>query len=343
MNLVDSVKQTLGGAVLGKLSDVLGAGKEETESAIGAAVPALLSGIGSLVSKPEGAEKVWGAVQGVDDSLLGNLGDLLGGEKTEAVESMGSGILESLFSKGTVAALVAALGSYLGGKSNLVSKLLPLLAPVIMGALSKKVKSDGLDLGGLVKVILGQKDNFAKAMPAGLGSALSGVQGLGEFSPATGVVNATSRTAHDTASSDSPSKWFVPLIVILVVGGLVWWLMNRTTDETQDAAAKVTEVSGDFRDLFTNMNVVLGDVTDTQSAQDALPKLQDMDTKLETLAKAFQGLPEASQPAVEKVVSDSMEDLESKKDEVLGIPGVGDILRTVLNAIFEKLSALVKG
>ena len=53
-----------------------------------------------------------------------------------------------------------------------------MLAPMILGTLSKQVKSGGLDLGGLSSMLLGQKNDIAKAMPAGLMNSLSTAQGL---------------------------------------------------------------------------------------------------------------------------------------------------------------------
>ncbi len=182
MNLVEQMmKQLLAGDTLGQLADAAGAGQDDTKKAISAAVPALLSGLGSLASKPEGANKLWSTLKSVDDNAISDLGGMLSGGKSDQVAKTGTSILESLFGKGMIAALISALASFLGGKTALVTKLLPMLAPFLIGMIGKQVKSGGLDLGGLTKLILGQKGNIAAAMPQGLLSSLTGVQGLGDL------------------------------------------------------------------------------------------------------------------------------------------------------------------
>ncbi len=237
MNLVEQMmKQLLAGDSLGQLADAAGAGQDDTKKAISAAVPALLSGLGSLASKPEGANKLWSTLKSVDDNAISDLGGMLSGGESDQVAKTGTSILESLFGKGMIAALISALASFLGGKTALVTKLLPMLAPFLIGMIGKQVKSGGLDLGGLTKLILGQKGNIAAAMPQGLLSSLTGVQGLGDLTGfakgAAATVGGATRAAGATATraveeATSPLKWLLPLLALaaILLGG--WWLMNR--------------------------------------------------------------------------------------------------------------------
>ncbi len=215
---------------------------------------------------------------------------MMGGDKPSIMQQMGTGILEGIFGKGILSSLIGALAGFLGGKTNLIGKLLPMLAPVVMGMLSKQVKSGGLDLGGLVKLLLGQKENVARSMPSGLASALTGVQGLGDLSGFLPSGAATSKpavasTTHATKQS-SPMSWLLPLIAVLAIGGLVWSMMNRGRDAVEDvdkaienagvelggAAANVGELTTNFKDVFGNMSDLLGNVTDVASAEQVAAK-----------------------------------------------------------------------
>jgi CHAD domain-containing protein len=91
------------------------------------------------------------------------------------------------------------------------------------------------------------------------------------------------------------------------------------------------------------MGTALTDVTDVDSAQAALPKLEDMATQLDTLGKAFQSLPSTARPALAQTVATAVKKLESQRQRIEEIPGVGGILKSILDTIFEKLAAMVKG
>ena len=380
MNLVEQMmRQLLAGDTLGQLADAAGAGQDDTKKAISAAVPALLSGLGSLASKPEGANKLWSTLKSVDDNTISDLGGMLTGGKSDQVAKTGTSILESLFGKGMIAALISALASFLGGKTALVTKLLPMLAPFLIGMIGKQVKSGGLDLGGLTKLILGQKGNIAAAMPQGLLSSLTGVQGLGDLTGfakgAAAAVGGATKAAGATATraveeAASPLKWLLPLLALaaILLGG--WWLMNRpkavpkpvappagatrptaaperetTTEKTTVDAASlgIEELTKSFTGLFDTAGKTLDSVTDATTAQAALPKLQALETEIDALSATFGKLPTEARSTVTKMVDASTKAMQEKANTVLGLPGVGDILKSVIEGIIKKLTALVTG
>ena len=54
MNLVETIMKSLGSDAVAKLANVLGAGEAETKKAVGAAVPAMLSGTRFAGLEPQG-------------------------------------------------------------------------------------------------------------------------------------------------------------------------------------------------------------------------------------------------------------------------------------------------
>lgn len=361
MNLVEMIMKSAGGDTLGKLAGALGADEKETHSALSAAVPALLSGLGAVASKPQGAEKLWGAVQETDDSLLGNLAGMLGGGQQSMLSGIGTKMLEGIFGKGMLSSLIGVLASFLGGKTSLVTKLLPLLAPVVMGVLKKQTKADNLNQGGLVNLLMGQKNNISQAMPSGLASALSGASGLGDlagFLPGSGSARpAATQAVHSTpAKASSPMGWLLPLIGVLAIGGLLWSMMSgkgekavddvkKTVEEGVDrvdgAVDLVTNTTTSFRDYFNKMDSTLDGVTDAASAEKALPTLQEMSKNFDTLSAAYNKVPADVRGPIAEMIRAQYEAQEAKKAAVLEKPGVGDILKNVLNALFTKISDLL--
>ncbi|WP_373652477.1 DUF937 domain-containing protein [Schlesneria sp. DSM 10557] len=365
MNIVEMILKALSGDTLKTLSAAIGETPENVQKAISAIVPTLLSGLGSLAAKPEGGEKIWNSLRKVDENVADDLGGVLSGGGADDLAKKGTGILEDLLGKGGLTALIGSIASFLASNPALVKKLLPLVAPFILSFLGKQVKSQGLDLGGLLKMILSQKSNIAKAMPAGLADSLSGVQGLGDFSNFVSDSARSVRAAGDkaaAAASDS-MQWMVPLValVVLLAAG-AWWLNNSkppagpggtptpanpptagvgtlgSAPGPQDPAETVTK---DFGGYMRDAYEALDSVTDVATAEAATEKLTAVTAKVDSLTSVIEDLPSSSRAIVTSIVKQSQSKLQEKIDKVLSIPGVEDVLKPVLNGLTEKITVLL--
>ena len=98
MNLVELVKSQLTPDLLGKLAAQVGASESQAKSAVGAAVPALLSALAGSASQAGGAQKLLSALTG-----LGSMSDMLSGASLEK----GTGLLGSLLGGSTLSAIVS--------------------------------------------------------------------------------------------------------------------------------------------------------------------------------------------------------------------------------------------
>lgn len=96
MNIVDVIKNQLGGEILGKLSSVVGESEDKTKTAVSAAVPGLLAILAQLTSSGSGADKVINALKQVDTGPSGGLGDILSGGQSGAVLEKGGSLLNIL-------------------------------------------------------------------------------------------------------------------------------------------------------------------------------------------------------------------------------------------------------
>jgi len=172
-NLVDLVKDQVGSAVMNQLGSALGGNSDVTEKAVGGAIPSILQGLMGSASTSSGAESLFKAVQDQDDGILSNLGDLIGGGADSPFASAGSGVLSSLLGGGALGNLASAVAGFSGlGKSS-SNSLMGLLAPIIFSVIKRKVLGGGLNAASLASMMMGQKDNIAAAMPAGLSDQLS--------------------------------------------------------------------------------------------------------------------------------------------------------------------------
>lgn len=146
MSALEALLARLGGGDnLTQISRQLGTDERTTQTAMSAALPTILAALSRNASKPEGAESLNGALaRDHDGSVLDDItGFLKRGETRD-----GSGILEHVLGsrRQTVQGGVSKAS---GMDRESTSKLMEMLAPLVMGALGKEKRENGLDPNGL--------------------------------------------------------------------------------------------------------------------------------------------------------------------------------------------------
>ncbi len=156
MSAVDDI---LGALPAQQISQQVGASPDEVRTAAAAVLPALLGGLQANAGDPAGAGSILQALGQHDDDLL------TGGADLSAIDEQdGSAIASHIFGDqqdevaNRLGGLPAVGGSGAGG--DLVKKLLPILAPMVLSWLANKVLKGG---GGT-----------ASAQPAGPTPSLPG-------------------------------------------------------------------------------------------------------------------------------------------------------------------------
>lgn len=166
-SMLDSLMSQVGGGdMAGKLAGMLGGGDAgQVQSAISAALPAMFGGLARNAQQPGGADALAAALDRHDGSLL----DGLDGKVDQIDPADGSKIVSHMFGgqKDQVAQQIAGSS---GLDLGMVTKLLPMLAPLVMGMLGGAKKSGGLDAGSLAGMLAGEK-KAAGGMP-GLGGLM---------------------------------------------------------------------------------------------------------------------------------------------------------------------------
>ncbi len=159
-SMVEQLLSQLQGAPMQQIASQLGADQQQTESAVGAALPMLLGMLGNNANQGGGADALFGAwmrdhapaqAQGFGGGdLLGSvLGSVLGGGQGQ---NAGSAILGHIFG-GQQQQAESSLGQASGLGGGNAGQLLAILAPIVMSFLANKVQGNGLDAGGLGQVL----------------------------------------------------------------------------------------------------------------------------------------------------------------------------------------------
>ena len=151
--ILDLLNSDFGKSLINGASQQLGQGKEQTGSALSAALPLILGAMKNNASSSNGAAGILGALSKDkhNGSILDNLGDILGSR-----DSMndGANILGHVFGgkEQNVAQAVSAKSGLDMGKSM---DLLKMAAPVIMGLLGKQSRQNNISDGGGLDALLG--------------------------------------------------------------------------------------------------------------------------------------------------------------------------------------------
>lgn len=166
-SLLDSVQQYVSGSALQQLSKQLGADPATTGSAISAALPVLVGALARNASTSEGATALNSALDAHDGSILNNLGSMLQGDTMRD----GAAILGHVLG-GSHEPVVQGVSKSSGLSAEKTGALLAMLAPVVLGALGKAKRQNGLDASGMASMLGAEAQQAGSQIPGGLGSLL---------------------------------------------------------------------------------------------------------------------------------------------------------------------------
>jgi hypothetical protein len=158
-SILEMLTQQLSGNVMKEISKQIGADEGSTQNAIAGALPLLLGGLAHNAAKGEGAGALAGALdRDHDGGILENVSQMLGSADT------GNGILKHILG-GSRPAIEAGLGKSTGLDMNSIGKLLPILAPVVMGVLGKQKRQTGMDANGLASMLSSERSRVQSKLP----------------------------------------------------------------------------------------------------------------------------------------------------------------------------------
>lgn len=171
-SILDLLADNIGGGNVNQIASAISADPQKTQTAVAAALPAILTAMNRGTNTTQGAHALAAALErDHDGSLLDHLGGFLTGQ-VSGKQADGGGILGHVLG-GQRQQVEQGVAQASGLDVSQVSKLLPILAPIVMAALGRRKRESGLDEAGL-SGILGQDATRARqAAPSGVIGALS--------------------------------------------------------------------------------------------------------------------------------------------------------------------------
>jgi hypothetical protein len=353
-NLVEQIANTLGPVIVGRIASSLGLNETATQKAIVAAVPALLAALISYVSKPQGATKLRNVLKKQEPGVLSSLANAIGGSGQKALIDQGSSVLTSLVGGKILSGLSRAVGQYAGIGESGSTSLVGLLGPVVLGVLGHEQRDRRLDASGLANLLTSQRDTIQAALPSAFSKYLSQAGILDEVTSA--VTKAASRTPERATSSSW--TWLLGALALIVIGFIAWRLLS-TPHQIAEAPSPQIEAPyasalqklkgmkvGDVdigevaASAVNNVQSSLQDVKDEATAQAALPKLNEATSQFDQLIGLLDQMSPETRKAVAETFAAIRPTLDQLLDKALAIPGVGAVIKPVVEAIRAKLDTL---
>jgi hypothetical protein len=366
INLVSLVMQFLTPEMIGRIASALGLDRNNTNTAAGAAVPALLAGLSNVALQPGGAQRLVDAAR-QQTGTLGNFANMLGTGNQSSLIEKGSQMLSALLGGRDQNSLAQAVAKFAGLSQGPTSSLLGMLAPVVMGTIGQQ-RQDGrsLDASGITSLLASQKSSIAAALPTGFSNLLGGtglldaLGGAARSATAAGseaarVAGSTARAVADTgraaagAATPSSRNWLYWLIPVAAVAALLAYLFSKPAEQVvqqgvtsaQNLMVGGLDIGKQVTDSIASLRTTLNGVTDAASAQAALPKLQEITAQIDKVGGMIGQLSAEQRKLLAGLVNPVMPTLNQLFDKVLAIPGVAELLKPAIDALKVKLAGLV--
>jgi hypothetical protein len=377
MNIIDLIKDQLGAQLARAAEQIPGVGAEKAQTAVQAAIPALLASFARLGSTPSGATALdTAAAQAPDLASVAPHGaspDAALGATAEA----GNNLLSSLLGEGGFRSLAAAVASFAGlgpgsahgSAPGSVSSLLGLVGSAVLGFLGRQASADE---GGIAGLLASQKGNIEAALPAGL-AGLLGSSASGDSAPA-----ATKAWPAGVKTGAARPTWQKPVAIVAAaaVAALVVWELTSGPDGTetpgqeaglaqqnagaareaaQQSTATATAAAQSAVGSVANVDVgkevgtdigrlgqVFGTVTDLNSANAAVSQVQTVGSSVDRLKELAGQLPADGRSTLAEIVAKALPSLRSAADRAYAKPGVAGVLKPVADPVLGSLSELAK-
>jgi len=179
MDLMQMLQGQISDDVLDQLSSQIGADKQQTAAAANGVFASILGGLAKNSSSSEGLSSLAMVLDrdhdgSILDDVMGMVGSAMQGQTNDNRALNGMGILSHVLGNQQDAA-AQQISQSSGLNMNQVMKLMPILAPIVMGVLGRAKNSGGLDLGSLAQVLMGSAQSAGQQ--SGMGDLLGNILG----------------------------------------------------------------------------------------------------------------------------------------------------------------------
>jgi OOP family OmpA-OmpF porin len=234
MSILTDLFSTLDKRSLSGISEAAGVSEQSTARGMQTAIATVLGGMASKSDNPGFLRKM------IDLAPSGGAfswASLASGMTNPASPGMAAGknILSSMFG-GSESMISHVLGAGTGMQTGIISSMLAMCAPMVMGFLGKRVRDQGMNMDGLGNMLQREVPAIREVLPTGVSDLL--------WPRTTRETVVESPVVAQTVTRErSAAGWLVPLLLVAAIPGLIW-LFSRTHRPTIEAQAPPPISSG---------------------------------------------------------------------------------------------------
>lgn len=270
-SLLDGLKGLVTPDLLSTAARSLGESEASVGAGLSASFPTILAGLAGKAGNAQAMRPFFDIISSPanDASVLRDPRLAVTATPDSPLGAAGAQLLSGLFGP-QLSSVGDVVGRASGLRSGAGGSLLGLAAPLVLGVLGNRVRSGGLNPAGLASMLLGERDQIARALPAGLASIL----GLTSILGAKEVGRKADIATPPPVSAPSKSRWLWPALAALALVAVLWGVSrNRrpaAVEETvgtvkgavADAGDTLAAAATDMRFRCGNQSVTLGHIGD---------------------------------------------------------------------------------
>jgi hypothetical protein len=219
-SMIESIMGMLSGDALSKISQQIGIPEDKAKQALPDVLGVLTGALAKESSQKKGAQSLSKALsEDHDGSILNNLSDYISNYQA----GNGNGILGHTLGNNRPA-VERGLSQKTGLDMGTIGNLLTMAAPIIMGALGKTQRQNGLDAGSLSN-LLGQESSQAQSLIPDLGGILGQILGGGQ-AQTQGQNSQQTQQQPSAAGTNKKRSGCASVLIVLVIAVVVFFLLR---------------------------------------------------------------------------------------------------------------------
>lgn len=181
--LLDSLAQSIGPEQIQTMANQIGATPDQTEQAIGLALPTLLGALAKHTDDEQNAQQLHKALEtghSGGGSMLDGLGSILGGATGQGGGGGLGGLLGNILG-GRQSRVEQGIGKASGLSGTQIASLLAMLAPIVMGMLGRRTKEQNAGPTEMTDMLRKERTQMQNQAGGGLLAGLLDQDGDGDF------------------------------------------------------------------------------------------------------------------------------------------------------------------
>jgi hypothetical protein len=355
-NIVDEIIGMVTPDAVEKIASFVGIDAQAAKKAFNAALPTLLAMFASKSFTMDGAKALVKAVSDADPAVVDLLSKSLKGAAGKKFIENGTSVLTSLLGEKALASATEAFTKQAGLQGTSGSSLMAIASQLALGGIAKSFAGGKVDASGLMNLMTAQQANIKSALPADLGKMLSSSGVLSENFAAQAEKAVAAATSQATKAATGGINWPLWLVVAAAALAALWYFFGQGSQApkttatppaaTAPAAAGLVidgvDIGKQMTTALDGLKSTMASITDTATAQTALPKLAEAGTAIETVNGMLAKLSPEQKTALAAIVTAAMPAIKEAAGKVLAIQGVGDIAKPVVEGLIAKLESLAK-